>query len=102
MTKFHLFKCIDNHNSNSNKNLPRGSQNIGSNSMNIKSSVMQDFDYNTIDMSDLSQMKMPYINHNRRIFANSDKDLIDILLFDKNLQTQFLEWNNTLNPNSIQ
>lgn len=95
MTKLLLFKCIDNHDNNSNTNLVEGMDDTGSSNVKIKNSFMQDFDYNTIDISDLGRMKMPYINCNQKIFTDSDKDLIDIFLLDKKSQALFHRATNT-------
>lgn len=50
----------------------------------------KDFDYNKLKILKLRRIKMPYINCNRDLLANSDKDLIDLLLLDKNLLNQII------------
>lgn len=75
-----------------------GIGNTGSDKRNLSTYFMQDFDYNTINTFDLGQLKMHYINCNRRIFANSDKDLINILLLDKDLQALFIKATSNFKP----
>lgn len=83
ITKFPLFQCVDNHDSNSNKDLSQCKEIVDSNSVIKKHSFTKDFDYNTIDKSVLGQMKMPYVNCNRGVFADSIKDLVDILQLEE-------------------
>lgn len=91
MTIILVFKCIEENTNNKKTTLMQETEDKGSNNLSMINPFMQDFDYNTIKLSDLCQLKMPYINCNRRMLANSDKDLIDILLLDKNLQVVFLK-----------
>lgn len=85
-----LFKCSNCHVGNPNNISTQGT--IYKNSNNIKTNhqLMQDFNYNNIKTSDLSKRKMTYINCNRRLFINLDKDLIDVLLLDRNIRIVFL------------
>lgn len=43
-----------------------------------------DFNYNDLSMTELSSMKLPYINSNRNIFANLDINMIDLFLSKDN------------------
>lgn len=88
--KFPLFNCIDDYDNNPSKDLAQGTTNAT-----LNNDLMQNFDYNTIEPSDLYQKKMPYINHNREIFTNSDMNFIDVFLLNKKPQTFFFETINT-------
>lgn len=42
----------------------------------------KDFDFQTLSKEELKYIKMPYANYNRKIFCNSDIDLIDLFMLD--------------------
>lgn len=95
ITNFYLIKCIDFHVCEPDLALLQQILDANTSNTSIDHSQVWDFDYNTIKLSDLCQLKMPYINCNRRIFANSNKNLIDILLLDNELQALLLQTTNT-------
>lgn len=95
MTRFLLFNCTSENTSN--PNIIFAVDNRGSTSANMKHSLAKDFDYNIIKTSDLGKLKMLYINCNRKVFADSSKDLINIFLSDKELHAIFLKWTSTFN-----
>lgn len=63
-------------------------QNLG------RPSDYNDFSYKNISQTKLCRIKMPYINHNRNLFCNSDMDLIDVFILnesDSNIVLQVVE-----------
>lgn len=89
-----LFRCSNEINTKTNTLLQRFTYSYTQNY--ILTENMKDFDYKELSIADLSRMKMPYINYNRKIFGSSEKDFIDMLLSDdRHMLNDFLsEFNN--------
>lgn len=86
MAKFLLFKCIDDPINDTDLDLTKKKMNTGKINVITHHFHKQNFIHSTIKPSDLAQLKMPYINCNREILSNSDRDFINFFLLDKNLQ----------------
>lgn len=58
--------------------------------INVNINHAKDFDFQNLTRQELKNKKMPFINCNRKVFCNSDFDLVDLFILDgKNLVEEF-------------